>query len=232
MVQNSARLSGLPCALADRWLSRVIRALIRADMIKGEPASGPASWALGLGWHGPRLHQLEISLQRTANSHGDAGQWTWVAIAPLRFGHSESMWGFRAVRERVYRSFMTSVLWTRIRAGASTDHTSTSTGKSELEYNVFSIFMFIILGKTSTRVVLAPALTRIWTLLWLAENYDELMAVFLLMIICWLNVPVENRDLWLFPPCLFNLTIASYPSSVHQAGKNLVKIMNASGGCP
>ena len=27
-----------------------------------------------------------------------------------------------------------------------------------LEYNVFSIFMFIILGKTSTRVVLAPAL--------------------------------------------------------------------------
>ena len=28
-----------------------------------------------------------------------------------------------------------------------------------LEYNVFSIFMFIILGKTSTRVVLAPALT-------------------------------------------------------------------------
>ena len=179
MVQNSARLSGLPCALADRWLSRVIRALIRADMIKGEPASGPASWALGLGWHGPRLHQLEISLQRTANSHGDAGQWTWVAIAPLRFGHSESMWGFRAVRERVYRSFMTSVLW-----------------------------------------------TCIWTLLWLAENYDELMAVFLLMIIYWLNVPVENRDLWLFPPCLFNLTIASYPSSVHQAVKNLVKAEN------
>ena len=31
-----------------------------------------------------------------------------------------------------------------------------------LEYNVFSIFMFIILGKTSTRVVLAPApLTRV-----------------------------------------------------------------------
>ena len=28
-----------------------------------------------------------------------------------------------------------------------------------LEYSVFSIFMFIILGKTSTRVVLAPALT-------------------------------------------------------------------------
>ena len=28
-----------------------------------------------------------------------------------------------------------------------------------LEYNVFSIFMFIILGKTSTRVVLAPALS-------------------------------------------------------------------------
>ena len=27
-----------------------------------------------------------------------------------------------------------------------------------LEYNVFSIFMFIILGKTSTLVVLAPAL--------------------------------------------------------------------------
>ena len=27
-----------------------------------------------------------------------------------------------------------------------------------LEYNIFSIFMFIILGKTSTRVVLAPAL--------------------------------------------------------------------------
>ena len=27
-----------------------------------------------------------------------------------------------------------------------------------LEYNVFSIFMFIILGKTSTRVVFAPAL--------------------------------------------------------------------------
>ena len=27
-----------------------------------------------------------------------------------------------------------------------------------LEYNVFSIFMFIVLGKTSTRVVLAPAL--------------------------------------------------------------------------
>ena len=145
-------------------------------MIKGEPASVPASWALGLGWHWPRLHQLEISLQRTANSHGDAGQWTWFAIAPLRFGHSESMWGFRTVWERVYRSFMTSVLW-----------------------------------------------TRIWTLLWLAENYDELMAVFLLMIICRLNVPVENRDLWLFPPCLFNLTMASYPSSVHQAVKNLVK---------
>ena len=31
-----------------------------------------------------------------------------------------------------------------------------------LEYNVFSIFMFIILGKTSTRVVLAPALTVTW----------------------------------------------------------------------
>ena len=44
------------------------------------------------------------------------------------------------------------------RAGASTQHMSTSTGKSVLEYNVFSIFMFIILGKTSTRVVLAPAL--------------------------------------------------------------------------
>ena len=29
------------------------------------------------------------------------------------------------------------------------------------EYNVFSIFMFIILGKTSTRVVLAPALVGI-----------------------------------------------------------------------
>ena len=28
-----------------------------------------------------------------------------------------------------------------------------------LEYNVFSVFMFIILGKTSTRVVLAPALS-------------------------------------------------------------------------
>ena len=44
------------------------------------------------------------------------------------------------------------------RAGASTQNTSTSTGKSVLEYYVFSIFMFIILGKTSTRVVLAPAL--------------------------------------------------------------------------
>ena len=44
------------------------------------------------------------------------------------------------------------------RAGASTEHTSTSTGKSVLEYSVFSIFMFIILGKMSTRVVLAPAL--------------------------------------------------------------------------
>ena len=177
MVQNSARLSGLPCTLAHRWLSRVIRALIRADMIKGEPASGPASWALGLGWQGPRLHQPEKFNTKDRNSHGDAGQWTWVAIAPLRFGHSELMWGFRAVQERVYRSFITSMLW-----------------------------------------------TRIWTLLWLAENYDELMAVFLLMIICRLNVPVENRDLWLFPPCLFNLTIASYPSSVHQAVKNLVKI--------
>ena len=30
-----------------------------------------------------------------------------------------------------------------------------------LEYNVFSIFLFIILGKTSTRVVLAPALNTI-----------------------------------------------------------------------
>ena len=48
-----------------------------------------------------------------------------------------------------------------IRAGASTEHTSTSTGKSVLEYSVFSIFMFIILGKTSTRVVLAPALLTI-----------------------------------------------------------------------
>ena len=48
---------------------------------------------------------------------------------------------------------------TTTRAGASTEHTSTSTGKSVLEYSVFSIFMFIILGKTSTRVVLAPALT-------------------------------------------------------------------------
>ena len=48
------------------------------------------------------------------------------------------------------------------RAGASTQHTSTSTGKSVLEsYSstmFFSIFMFIILGKTSTRVVLASAL--------------------------------------------------------------------------
>ena len=33
-----------------------------------------------------------------------------------------------------------------------------------LEYNVFSIFMFIILGKTSTRVVLAPALQ--WLISW------------------------------------------------------------------
>ena len=46
------------------------------------------------------------------------------------------------------------------RAGASTEHTSTSTGKSVLEYNVFSVLMFIILGKTSTRVVLAPALSE------------------------------------------------------------------------
>ena len=44
------------------------------------------------------------------------------------------------------------------RAGTSTEHTSMSTGKSVLEYNVFSIFMFIILGMTSNWVVLAPAL--------------------------------------------------------------------------
>ena len=80
-------------------------------------------------------------------------------------------------RERVYRSLMTSVLW-----------------------------------------------TRIWTLLWCAENYDELRAGVLLIIICRFNVPVENSDLWLFPPCLFKLTIANYPSSVHQAVKNLVKV--------
>ena len=41
-------------------------------------------------------------------------------------------------------------------AGASTEHTST--GKSVLKYGVFSIFMLIILGKTSAGVVLAPAL--------------------------------------------------------------------------
>ena len=35
----------------------------------------------------------------------------------------------------------------RNRAGASTEHTSTSTGKSVLEYSVFSIFMFTILGQ-------------------------------------------------------------------------------------
>ena len=54
-----------------------------------------------------------------------------------------------------------------IRAGASTEHKSTSTGKSVLEYNVFSVFMFIILGKTSTRVVLAPALVTIelWSIM-------------------------------------------------------------------
>ena len=44
------------------------------------------------------------------------------------------------------------------RAGASTEHTSTSTGKSVLESFVFSIFMFIILGKTRTRVVFIPSL--------------------------------------------------------------------------
>ena len=37
------------------------------------------------------------------------------------------------------------------RAGVSTEHTSRSTRKSVLEYNVFSIFMFIILAKISTR---------------------------------------------------------------------------------
>ena len=31
-----------------------------------------------------------------------------------------------------------------------------------LEYSVFSIFMFIILGKTSTQVVLAPALRKVF----------------------------------------------------------------------
>ena len=35
---------------------------------------------------------------------------------------------------------------------------SKSTEKSLLEYNIFSIFMFINLGKTSTRVVIIPAL--------------------------------------------------------------------------
>ena len=53
---------------------------------------------------------------------------------------------------------LSSTWATTCRAGASTEHTSMSTGKSVLEYNVFSIFMFIILGKTSTWVVLAPAL--------------------------------------------------------------------------
>ena len=44
------------------------------------------------------------------------------------------------------------------RAGASTEYTSTSTGKSVLS-TMFSIFIFIILGKTSTQVVLSLALT-------------------------------------------------------------------------
>ena len=45
-----------------------------------------------------------------------------------------------------------------------------------LEYNVFSIFMFIILYKTSTRVVLAPALAVVFV------QYIEVR--------CW----VENED--------------------------------------
>ena len=57
-------------------------------------------------------------------------------------------------------SHLEHYLWVSVTtmAGVSTEHTSTSTGKSVLEYNVFSIFMFIVLGKTSTGVVLAPAL--------------------------------------------------------------------------
>ena len=47
----------------------------------------------------------------------------------------------------------------KFRAGASTEHTSTV--KSVLEYNVFSILMFIILGKTSTRVLLGPSPDKI-----------------------------------------------------------------------
>ena len=43
------------------------------------------------------------------------------------------------------------------RAGASTERTSKSIGKSVPEYSVFSIFLFIILGNTSTWVVLSPA---------------------------------------------------------------------------
>ena len=56
------------------------------------------------------------------------------------------------------------------RAEASTEHTSTSTGKSVLEYNAFTIFMFIILIKTITRVVLAPALVHQYNIIKIRWN--------------------------------------------------------------
>ena len=56
-----------------------------------------------------------------------------------RLNHTDQGWGEYWTYEYEYRKISTRVV---------------------LEYNVFGIFMFIIVGKTSTRVVLAPALTQ------------------------------------------------------------------------
>ena len=79
----------------------------------------------------------------------------WQMPLQLSCGDNYEIW----MRLKVSNMFFRMI---EIRTGASTQHTSTSTGKSVLEYNIFSIFMFIILGKTSTRVVLAPALIEIF----------------------------------------------------------------------
>ena len=65
--------------------------------------------------------------------------WYWGHCMTLPFDHTHQGWGEYWTYEYEYWKISTRVV---------------------LEYNVFSIFMFIILGKTSTWVVLAPALTH------------------------------------------------------------------------
>ena len=59
-----------------------------------------------------------------------------------------------------------------------------------LECNVFSIFMFIILDKTSTRVVLAPALT----VGLFYENHDSWGQSWILMPMRDINLPLLSGD--------------------------------------